>query len=125
MAATGASESDSAAASDYLERQLSDRERTRRKERRRADVPGWGDSTPSGLRDRVDQDEAEELAARERQKQHVTEQDRRVRTFDRTQFVAHVSDRINYNRNGDMQVTLQIPYQFKHLAEPLTDAEGA
>lgn len=112
------------ASSDYLERQLQDRERRTRSERRRGNVPGWNDRTPAGLRDRVDYEEAEELARRPRQEQHVREQDRRVRTFDHTQFVAHISDRISFNKNGDMMIQLQIPFQFKHLAEPLTDAFG-
>jgi hypothetical protein len=111
-------------ASDDLERQLQDRERTARSERRGSNVSNWGDRTPSGIRDGVDQDEAEQLASRPRQEQHVREQDRRVRTFEHTQFVAHISDRISFNKNGDMMIQLQIPYQFKHLAEPLTDAFG-
>lgn len=111
-------------ASSDFERELQDREREARQERRRRNVSGWNDRTPSGVRERVDLDEAEELAVRSRQKQHVREQDRRVRTFEHTQFVAHISDRISFNKNGDMLIQLQIPYQFKHLAEPLTDAFG-
>lgn len=118
------SAADDAATSDYLERQLQDRERRDRSERRRGNVSSWNDRTPSGIRERVDLDEAEELARRPRQEQHVREQDRRVRTFDHTQFVAHISDRISFNKNGDMMIQLQIPFQFKHLAEPLTDAFG-
>lgn len=110
--------------SDYLERVVRSREREAISQRRAANVSNWGDRTPSGVRGRVDLDEAEELATRPRQDQHVREQDRRVRTFDHTQFVAHISDRISFNKNGDMMIQLQIPYQFKHLAEPLTDAFG-
>jgi hypothetical protein len=111
-------------ASDDLERQLQDRERAARQERRNAHVSGWNDRTPSGIRERVDEEEAQDLVSRPRQEQHVKEQDRRVRTFDHTQFVAHISDRISFSKNGDMMIQLQIPYQFKHLAEPLTDAFG-
>jgi hypothetical protein len=31
---------------------------------------------------------------------------------------------MTFNRNGDMMITIQVPFQFKHLAEPLTDAFG-
>src|SRR5204863_2489739 len=79
---------------------------------------------PSGLRDGIDEAEATNLARRERQRQSVNTHDRVVRKFEHTQFVAHISDRISYNRNGDMIVTIQVPYQFKHLATPLTDAFG-
>jgi hypothetical protein len=101
-----------------------DQQRGGSKDGRTADVSSWGDHTPSGLRGGIDEAEATELARRERQKQRVSTQDRLVRKFDHTQFVAHVSDRITYNRNGDMMITIQVPYQFKHLAVALTDAFG-
>lgn len=91
---------------------------------RAADVSGWHDRTPTGIRNRVDPDEAEQLAKRPRQKQTVTRNERSTRKFDRTQFVAHVSDRMSFNRNGDLTIQIIVPYQFKHLAEPLTDAFG-
>ena len=96
----------------------------RNKDGRVADVSGWSDYTPSGLRDGIDEAEATKLAERARQEQRVRVQDRQVRKFEHTQFIAHISDRVSYNRNGDMIVTIQVPYQFKHLATPLTDAFG-
>lgn len=92
--------------------------------RRPADVSGWHDRTPTGIRNRVDPDESERLAKRPRQKQSVAQNERSTRKFDRTQFVAHVSDRMSFNRNGDLTIQIIVPYQFKHLAEPLTDAFG-
>lgn len=47
-----------------------------------------------------------------------------LRKFTGTQFVAHVTDNVKFNKNGDMLITLQVPFQFKHLATPLTDAFG-
>lgn len=91
---------------------------------RPADVPNWHNKLPSGLKDGVDEEEAAKIASRPRAEQRVHEQDRRLRKFTETQFVAHVTDKVTYNRNGDMMVTIQVPYQFKHLAEPLTDAFG-
>jgi len=64
------------------------------------------------------------MAQRPRQEQFVRDQDRRIRKFEHTQFVAHISDRISFNKNGDMMIQIQVPFQFKHLAEPLTDAFG-
>jgi len=91
---------------------------------RTANVPGWSDRTPSGLRDRVDLQDARQSAYRPRHTQHVTHQSEVVENFDHCQFVAHITDNIKFNRNGDMMVTMQVPYQFKHLAMPLTDAFG-
>jgi hypothetical protein len=31
---------------------------------------------------------------------------------------------MSFNRNGDLNIQIVVPYQFKHLAEPLTDAFG-
>jgi hypothetical protein len=91
---------------------------------RTADVPRWFDRTPSGVRDGVDEEEAETLAARPRQEQVVTQDEKSVRRFTWTQFIGHVNDKISFNRNGDMVFQIVVPYQFKHLAEPLTDAFG-
>lgn len=91
---------------------------------RSADVPSWFDRTPSGIKTGINRDEAERLANRPPQKQQVGKGDQSPRRFTRTQFVAHVSDRMTFNRNGDMMITIQVPFQFKHLAEPLTDAFG-
>jgi hypothetical protein len=91
---------------------------------RPADVPSWSDRTPSGLRDRVDKDKAEQSAYRPRHTQRVNHQAEVVENFDHAQFVAHITDNIKFNRNGDMMITIQVPYQFKHLAMPLTDAFG-
>ena len=94
------------------------------KDGRTADVSGWRDHTPSGLRGPIDEAEAAELASRDRQTQHVTQQDRLLRHFSHAQFVAHLGEKVSYTRNGDMVFTIQVPYQFKHLAIPLTDAFG-
>jgi len=91
---------------------------------RTADVHGWHDRTPTGIRDGVDLDEAAELAARAPQTQTVSQDERSTRKFTRTQFVGHVSDRMSFNRNGDLNISIIVPYQFKHLAEPLSDAFG-
>lgn len=64
------------------------------------------------------------MSERKRQVQRVTRQSEVVDQFDHCQFVAHVTDNIKFNRNGDMMVMIQVPYQFKHLAMPLTDSFG-
>lgn len=102
----------------------SNNERGSGKKRRPAHVSGWFDRTPSGIRTGIDEDEADRLINRPPQKQQVGKGDQSVRRFTRTQFVAHITDRMTFNRNGDMMITIQVPYQFKHLAEPLTDAFG-
>lgn len=94
------------------------------KDGRPADVSGWADRTPAGARGPIDEEEARKLSYRENQKQRVTQQDQVINKFERTQFVAHVTDRITYTRNGDMVITIHVPYQFKHLAIPLTDTFG-
>lgn len=91
---------------------------------RTGNVSGWSDRTPAGLRDRVDKDESRQSAYRPRHAQHVSHQADVVENFDHAQFVAHITDNIKFNRNGDMMITIQVPYQFKHLAMPLTDAFG-
>lgn len=100
------------------------RQRPSNESGRSADVSGWHDRTPTGIRDRVDEEEARRLVNRPPQKQHVQSDERSPRKFERTQFVAHVSDRMSFNRNGDLNIQIVVPYQFKHLAEPLTDAFG-
>lgn len=97
------------------ERQLREREET---------FGSWSDRTPSGFRGRVDLQEVQNLASRPLAPQRVSEQDRQIRSFESTQFVGHVSDQLKFNRNGDMIITIQVPYQFKHLALPLADAFG-
>lgn len=109
---------------DAIDSIVRDREREVRSSRRTADVSGWSDHTPTGLREGINREEAAELAYRERQTQLVSQQDRVIRKFEHAQFVAHISDRISFTKNGDMMIQLQIPFQFKHLAEPLTDAFG-
>lgn len=44
--------------------------------------------------------------------------------FTGTQFVCHVSRDMTFNRYGDLVIQLTVPYQFKHLAIPLSDAFG-
>lgn len=91
---------------------------------RATNVHRWNDRTPTGLRDRVDEEEASKLVNRPPQTQHISQDESSPRKFTRTQFVAHVSDRMSFNRNGDLNIQIVVPYQFKHLAEPLTDAFG-
>jgi hypothetical protein len=38
--------------------------------------------------------------------------------------MAHIDGVIQYARNGDLKVPLLVPYQFAHLAEPLTTVVG-
>ena len=99
-------------------------ERDGDKKGRPADVSAWHDRTPTGIRGRVDEEEAKRIVNRPPQKQTVKEDTRSTRKFTRTQFVAHISDRMTFNRNGDLTIQMVVPYQFKHLAEPLTDTFG-
>jgi hypothetical protein len=99
-------------------------ERNGDEERRPNDVPSWSDVTPSGIRRGVDEAESNRIASRQRQNQQVGKDEKRIRVFSWTQFIGHVSDKITFNKNGDMIVQVVVPYQFKHLAEPLTDAFG-
>lgn len=84
----------------------------------------FGSNTPSGQRGGVDIDEAIRLASRDHHDQTTSPHDRDLRKFTGCQFVAHVDATIKFDKNGDMIVTFRVPYQFKHLAIPLTDAFG-
>lgn len=102
-----------------------DGERGSGEEGRTDDVHEWfGSNVPAGQRGGVDEEAARKLATRERAKQRVSQHDRALRKFTNAQFVAHATDNIKFNKNGDMLITLQVPFQFKHLAMPLTDAFG-
>jgi hypothetical protein len=101
-----------------------DTERAGGEDRRPNDVPSWSDGTPSGIRRGVDEEKSNRIASRPRQNQQVDKNEKRIRHFSWTQFIGHVSDKITFNKNGDMIVQVVVPYQFKHLAEPLTDAFG-
>lgn len=46
------------------------------------------------------------------------------RGFHGVQVVGYLKNEAKFARNGDMIITLQIPYEFKGLAFPLTDAFG-
>ena len=96
----------------------------RPKSQRDGDPSLWGSNVPSGQRGGVDTAEAQQAADRKRQTQRVSDQDRVIKTFDHVQFVACITDKISFNRNGDLMMTIQVPYQFKELALPMTDAFG-
>ena len=66
-------------------------------------------------------------AKRATQRQHIDSAYRQaasVERFERTQFVGYMTDKVSFNRNGDMLVVIQVPYEFKELALPLTNAFG-
>lgn len=88
------------------------------------EVSGWFERTPSGWRARVDPEAAAAKARREPHVQALSQQFHLPRGFDGTQFVGFIKNESKFARNGDMIVTIQIPYEFKHLAFPLTDAVG-
>jgi len=96
----------------------------KRNEDKDYDVGRWGSNTPSGRRGGVDTSSAVKRANRARQIQQVERQDRVLREFEHTQFVGHITDKISFNRNGDVLIQIQVPYEFKELAMSLTDAFG-
>lgn len=99
-------------------------ERSGDEDGRGADVSGWYERTPSGWRDRVDPDLALKIAEREKAKQRIDQTTRRIASFAGCQFVAHVSDKMTFNKHGDLIVQLIVPFQFKDMAVPLSDAFG-
>lgn len=90
-----------------------------------ATVSGWSDRTPAGRRSGLNPDAATTKAARTPHQQQVTHDDAYYSPgFTWTQFVAYLKDGGKFNKNGDLEMTLIIPFEFKHLGVPLTDAVG-
>lgn len=71
-----------------------------------------------------DEDFAAEVAARPPQEQAIVLGSGKVRRFIAAQVVAHLKDNMKFTKNGDVEITLVIPHEFKHLSFPLTDAFG-
>jgi len=44
--------------------------------------------------------------------------------FTAAQFVGYLKTEAKFMKNGDVQFTIQVPFEFKDLALPLTDAFG-
>lgn len=87
-----------------------------------ADVPGGYERTPSGWRRRV----ANPGGIRDRQTQTIEQHQRRyAEPFAHTQFVAYLhGQEIKFAKNGDVVVSLRVPYEYRDLAIQLTDAFG-
>lgn len=71
-----------------------------------------------------DPDFAEQVASRDPQEQAVVMDNARIKRFTAAQFVAHLKHDMKFTKNGDVEVVLVIPHEFKHLSFPLTDAFG-
>lgn len=56
--------------------------------------------------------------------QQITQQDHAARRFSTAQFVGHVSEKMTFNKNGDLVIQVLVPYEFKQFALPLADAFG-
>ena len=79
----------------------------------------------AGRRDRgLTEEEANRAAQRPPHEQIVSFNDKRVIDFQGVQFVAHLGADAKFTRQGDLVVTLHVPFEFKHLAFPLTNAFG-
>ena len=95
-------------------------------ERLRPDVRGGHYGTPSGVKPGVDEEKYNEIVkkARPTPTQDVAAEERALRKFHHTQFIGHVSDDMRFDKFGNMRVTFIVPYEFKHLAMPLSDGFG-
>lgn len=71
-----------------------------------------------------DQDFAEEVAARPEQEQAIILGNAKIKRFESAQFVAHLKTDMKFTKNGDVELTLSIPHEFKHLVFPMSDAFG-
>lgn len=69
-------------------------------------------------------EEAAKASQRAPHQQVVTFDDKQIINFDGVQFVAHLGNDAKFNRQGDLVITLLVPFEFKHLAIPLTNAFG-
>lgn len=70
------------------------------------------------------EDFAAEVASREPQEQAIVMGNSRIKKFESAQFVAHLKSDMKFTKNGDVEITLSIPHEFKHLAFPMSDAFG-
>lgn len=87
------------------------------------DYSGAKQRIPSGYRGGVDEKSIAD-SLRPPHDQRISRDDRVVSKFAHAQFVAHLSNDMRYGRSGDLTITLTVPYEFKHLAQPLADAFG-
>lgn len=71
-----------------------------------------------------DKDFAEQVAEREPQEQAVVLGNGKIKRFESAQFVAHLKSDMKFTKNGDVELTLSIPHEFKHLVFPMSDAFG-
>lgn len=44
--------------------------------------------------------------------------------FAGVQFVGYIKQEMKFLRNGDLNITIQVPFDYKWMALPLTDAYG-
>lgn len=73
---------------------------------------------------RITPEDAEKASTRDPHNQTIQFSDRQVIDFQGVQFVAHLGNDMKFNRQGDLIVTLLVPFEFKHLAIPLSNAFG-
>lgn len=67
---------------------------------------------------------AEQVATRDPQDQAILLGNARVKRFTSAQVVAHLKSDMKFTKNGDVEITLVVPHEFKHLSFPLSDAFG-
>lgn len=67
---------------------------------------------------------AAEVAGREPQEQAIVLGNAKIKRFQSAQFVAHLKSDMKFTKNGDVELTLSIPHEFKHLVFPMSDAFG-
>lgn len=79
---------------------------------------------PSGHRGGIGDGEVDKEYDRPAHLQHITRDDRISHKFTHTQFVGHLANDMRFGRNGDLTITITVPHEFKHLAEPLSNAFG-
>lgn len=70
------------------------------------------------------EDAAQKITNRDGQDQAIVLGGGKRRSFTHAQFVAHLKSDMKFTKNGDVEITLVVPYEFKHLAFPLSDAFG-
>ena len=80
------------------------------------DVRDWGDGTASGRRGGI----AGEISLGQKQSSVSLHRAR----FERARFAGYITNPTRFISNGDLVISVQIPFEYKHLALPLTDAFG-
>lgn len=70
------------------------------------------------------EDAAARITNRDGQQQAIVMDNARRRGFTHAQFVAHLKSDMKFTKNGDVEITLVVQHEFKHLAFPLSDAFG-